>query len=273
MKKIAIAAGVGLTALCLTVAWAVHLEYVDETTMSHKVFIGDDCFIIPPGYGGGLGGRVGNSEMAMMLLSMQYPSMAPFTVPRKTIAESRSNAFDGFGLLLVALKYKELDNISGDEMFRRFAPEVRIGNDNGYDVYKVVTGRLYSRYNGQHRTVVDCPQITDDDKGTCSYRAPLWEKDEGKDVYDYGLEITFSSNYLPDADDVLGAVRQKVQSWHWCSIPKVESFSLVQPPSPVLRFPHASSPEIPRRTRRHDPPVFDAEDGPKNGIHSSEGRG
>lgn len=228
LKKIALTAGVGFTALCLTVAWAVHKEYVDETTMSHKVFIGDECFIIPPGYGGGLGGRVGNSEMAMMMLSMQYPSMAPFKVPRKTIAESRTNAFDGFGLLLVSLKYKELDNISGDEMFRRFAPEVIIGSNSGYDVYKVVTGRLYSKYNGQHRTVLDCLQIVDNDKGTCSYKAPLWVKDDDKDVYDYGLEISFSSNYLPVADDILDAVRRKVQSWNRCSIPQVASFPKVE---------------------------------------------
>lgn len=106
LKKIALTAGVGFTALCLTVAWAVHKMDVDEKTMSHKVFIGDDCFIIPPGYGAGLGGRVGNPETAMLLLSMQYPSLAPFAVPRKIIAESRSNAFDGFGLLLVSMKYK-----------------------------------------------------------------------------------------------------------------------------------------------------------------------
>lgn len=228
LKKIALTAGVGFTALGLTVAWAVHKEYVDETTMPHKVFIGNECFIIPPGYGGGLGGRVGNSEMAMMMLSMQYPSLAPFTVPSQNIADSRSNAFDGFGLLLVSLKYKELDNISGDEMFRRFAPEVRTGSDNGYDVYKVVTGKLYSRYNGQHRTVVDCPQSSDNDKGTCLYRAPLWEKDDDKDVYDYGLQITFSRKYLPVADDLLDAVRRKVQSWHRCSVPQAVSFPKVE---------------------------------------------
>lgn len=228
LKKIILTAGVGFTALCLTVVWAVHKEYVDETTMPHEVFIGDECFIIPPGYGGGLKGRVGNSNMAMMGLSMQYPSMDPFKVPRKTIAESRSNAFDGFGLLLVYIKYKELDNISGDEMFRRFSPEVRIESNGNYDVYKVLTGRLYSKYIGQHRTVLDCLQIADGDKGTCSYKAPLWVKDDHKDIYDYGLEITFSSNYIPVADDILDAVRRKVQSWHRCSIPQAVSFPKVE---------------------------------------------
>jgi len=228
LKKIVLTAGVGFAALCLTVAWVVHKEHVDETTMPHKVFIGDDCFIIPPGYGAGLGGRVGNSEMAMMLLSMQYPSMAPFKVARDTLAKSRENAYDGYGLLLVALKYKELDNVSDEEIFRRNNDSVKIGNDNGYDVYKISTGRLYSKYNGKSRTVIYCLQTTENDKGFCVYKAPLWEKDEGKEFYDYGLDITFSRKYIPQLDDLLGAVRRKVQSWHRCSIPKVVSVPTVK---------------------------------------------
>ncbi|MFT8491048.1 MAG: hypothetical protein ABF672_10940 [Gluconobacter oxydans] len=267
MKKIAIAAGVGLTALCLTVAWAVHLEYVDETTMSHKVFIGDDCFIIPPGYGGGLGGRVGNTGMALLMLRMQYPSLAPFRETKEMhIQHPGQSQFDIFDLIDVSLQYKELNNVSDEEIFRRstrYANPVKIGTTpDGYDVYKIVTDRLYSKDGGQHRIVISCVQLSDDDSGICHYIAPLWEKDEGKEFYDYALYLAFSKKYIPHLDELVSSVRQKVQSWHWCSIPKVESFSLVQPPSPVLRFPHASSLEIPRWTRRDDPPVFDTEDSP-----------
>lgn len=229
LKKIVLTAGVGFTALCLAGAWAIHKECVDETTMSRKVFIGDDCFIIPPGYGAGLGGRIGNTEMALMMLRMQYPSLAPFRETKEMYAQHPGQSeFDVFDLIDVSLQYKEPNNVSDEEIFRRntqYDNPVKIGRTpDGYDVYKIVTGRLYSKDDGQRRTVISCVQLTDNDSAICHYIAPLWEKDEDKEFYDYALYLAFSKKYIPHLDELVSAVRQKVQSWHRRSIPKVESF-------------------------------------------------
>lgn len=233
LKKIALTAGVGFTALGLTVAWAVHKEHVDETTMPHKVFIGDDCFVIPPGYGAGLGGRVGNSEMAMMMLRMRYHSLAPFRETEEIHTKhSGQSEFDTFDLIDVSLQYKEPNNVSDEEIFRRSTKHdnpVKVGTTpDGYDVYKIVTGRLYSKDVGQHRVVISCVQLSDDDSGICHYIAPLWEKDEGKEFYDYALNLAFSKKYIPRLDKLVSSVRQKVQSWHRCAIPQAVLFSKVE---------------------------------------------
>lgn len=232
LKKIALTAGVGFTALCLTVAWGVHKEYVDETTMSHKVFIGDDCFVIPPGYGAGLGGRVGNTEMALMMLRMVYPSLAPFREDGARKSSGYINPYENSGLVDVALQYKELNNVSDEEMFRRQTAYGYLKHDglrpDGWDVYELNTGTLYVKDNNGHKTTIHCLSPMGRGLGFCSHIMPLWEKDEGKKFYDYALNITFSRKYIPQLDEVEGAIRRKVQSWHRCSIPQVVSFPKVE---------------------------------------------
>ena len=233
LKIITLTTVVGVTALCLAGAWAVHKHSVEEKTMSHQVLIGDDCFIIPPGYSSGQGGRVGNTGMALLMLRMQYPSLAPFRETREMHTQHPGQSeFDTFDLIDVSLQYKELNNVSDEEIFRRstkYDNPVKIGTTpDGYDVYKIVTGRLYSKDAGQHRIVISCVQLSDDDSGICHYIAPLWEKDEGKEFYDYALNLAFSKKYIPHLDELVSSVRQKVQSWHRCAIPKVESFPTVK---------------------------------------------
>lgn len=232
LKKIALTAGVGFTALGLTVAWAVHKEYVDETTMSHKVFIGDDCFVIPPGYGAGLGGRAGNTEMALMMLRMVYPSLAPFKEDGTRKPSNYINAYENSGLVDVELQYKEPDNVSDEEVYRRFIKYGYSKHDgprsDGWESYEVSPGTLYVKDNNGHKTTIHCLSPMGRGLGFCSHIMPLWEKDEGKKFYDYALNITFSRKYIPHLDELEGAVRRKVQSWHRCSIPQVVSFPKVE---------------------------------------------
>nr|WP_220572339.1 hypothetical protein [Gluconobacter oxydans] len=232
LKKIVLTAGVGFTALCMAGAWAIHKEHVDETTMSQKVFIGDDCFIIPAGYGAGLGGRVGNSEMALMMLRMVYPSLAPFREDGARKSSGYINPYENSGLVDVALQYKELNNVSDEEMFRRQTAYGYLKHDDirpdRWDVYELNTGTLYVKDNNGHKTTIDCLSPMGSSLGYCTHIMPLWEKDEGKKFYDYALNITFSRKYIPQLVELEGAVRQKVQSWHRCSIPKVVFFPTVK---------------------------------------------